>query len=138
MPVLRGLLSTLCKREGSWSRSLACFPLCVPLQMRPFVPTLRRLELGLAGFPSLQRCPPAQPVLGTACAWSHPPLAGSRLVAVLSLQAAEMDGFQADTEEDEEDDDCMIVDVQPGKGGKQNGSQALGRHSPQGAGTVCS
>ncbi|NXQ59042.1 CAF1A factor, partial [Anthoscopus minutus] len=30
-------------------------------------------------------------------------------------QAAEMDGFQADTEEDEEDDDCMIVDVQPGK-----------------------
>ncbi|NWH41049.1 CAF1A factor, partial [Chloropsis hardwickii] len=28
----------------------------------------------------------------------------------------EMDGFQADTEEDEEDDDCMIVDVQPGKG----------------------
>nr|XP_005497355.1 chromatin assembly factor 1 subunit A [Zonotrichia albicollis] len=31
-------------------------------------------------------------------------------------QAAEMDGFQADTEEDEEDDDCMIVDVQPGKG----------------------
>ncbi|NWI06334.1 CAF1A factor, partial [Tichodroma muraria] len=36
-------------------------------------------------------------------------------------QAAEMDGFQADTEEDEEDDDCMIVDVQPGKGGKGNG-----------------
>ncbi|CAN8201357.1 unnamed protein product [Coccothraustes coccothraustes] len=31
-------------------------------------------------------------------------------------RAAEMDGFQADTEEDEEDDDCMIVDVQPGKG----------------------
>ncbi|KAM4883850.1 chromatin assembly factor 1 subunit A [Sylvia borin] len=31
-------------------------------------------------------------------------------------QAADMDGFQADTEEDEEDDDCMIVDVQPGKG----------------------
>ncbi|NWV67867.1 CAF1A factor, partial [Malurus elegans] len=30
-------------------------------------------------------------------------------------QAAEMDGFQADTEEDEEDDDCMIVDVQPAK-----------------------
>ncbi|NXO77008.1 CAF1A factor, partial [Sitta europaea] len=30
-------------------------------------------------------------------------------------QAADMDGFQADTEEDEEDDDCMIVDVQPGK-----------------------
>ena len=29
-----------------------------------------------------------------------------------------MDGFQADTEEDEEDDDCMIVDIQPGKGGK--------------------
>ncbi|KFV94334.1 Chromatin assembly factor 1 subunit A, partial [Eurypyga helias] len=30
-------------------------------------------------------------------------------------EAAEMDGFQADTEEDEDDDDCMIVDVQPGK-----------------------
>ncbi|XP_065714296.2 chromatin assembly factor 1 subunit A isoform X2 [Patagioenas fasciata] len=30
-------------------------------------------------------------------------------------EAAEMDGFQADTEEDEEDDDCMIVDVQPGQ-----------------------
>ncbi|NXP44006.1 CAF1A factor, partial [Heliornis fulica] len=30
-------------------------------------------------------------------------------------EAAEMDGFQADTEEDEEDDDCMIVDVQSGK-----------------------
>ncbi|KAM9516042.1 chromatin assembly factor 1 subunit A [Guaruba guarouba] len=30
-------------------------------------------------------------------------------------EAAEMDGFQADTEEDEEDDDCMIVDIQPGK-----------------------
>ncbi|NWI97011.1 CAF1A factor, partial [Pitta sordida] len=29
--------------------------------------------------------------------------------------AVEMDGFQADTEEDEEDDDCMIVDVQPAK-----------------------
>ncbi|NXO61203.1 CAF1A factor, partial [Phainopepla nitens] len=34
-------------------------------------------------------------------------------------QAAETDGFQADTEEDEEDDDCMIVDVQPGKATKQ-------------------
>ncbi|NXL95533.1 CAF1A factor, partial [Alectura lathami] len=30
-------------------------------------------------------------------------------------EAMEMDGFQADTEEDEDDDDCMIVDVQPGK-----------------------
>ncbi|NXP18051.1 CAF1A factor, partial [Scytalopus superciliaris] len=30
-------------------------------------------------------------------------------------EAVEMDGFQADTEEDEEDDDCMIVDVQPAK-----------------------
>ncbi|XP_075031325.1 chromatin assembly factor 1 subunit A isoform X2 [Calonectris borealis] len=30
-------------------------------------------------------------------------------------EAAEMDGFQADTEEDEEDDDCMIVDIQPGR-----------------------
>lgn len=29
-----------------------------------------------------------------------------------------MDGFQADTEEDEEDDDCMIVDIQPGRGGE--------------------
>jgi len=31
----------------------------------------------------------------------------------------EMDGFQADTEEDEDDDDCMIVDVQPCKGGEK-------------------
>ncbi|NXF83277.1 CAF1A factor, partial [Sclerurus mexicanus] len=30
-------------------------------------------------------------------------------------EAVEMDGFQADTEEDEEDDDCMIVDVLPAK-----------------------
>ncbi|NXD31169.1 CAF1A factor, partial [Spelaeornis formosus] len=45
-------------------------------------------------------------------------------------QAAEMDGFQADTEEDEEDDDCMIVDVLPGKGGEEMGT----RHSPRGAG----
>ncbi|KAM6236045.1 LOW QUALITY PROTEIN: chromatin assembly factor 1 subunit A [Porphyrio hochstetteri] len=30
-------------------------------------------------------------------------------------EAAEMDGFQADTEEDEEDEDCMIVDIQSGK-----------------------
>ncbi|XP_074783984.1 chromatin assembly factor 1 subunit A [Athene noctua] len=30
-------------------------------------------------------------------------------------EAAEMDGFQADTEEDEEDDDCLIVNIQPGK-----------------------
>ncbi|XP_042667085.1 chromatin assembly factor 1 subunit A isoform X1 [Centrocercus urophasianus] len=30
-------------------------------------------------------------------------------------EAMEMDGFQADTEEDEDDDDCMIVDVQPCK-----------------------
>lgn len=36
----------------------------------------------------------------------------------LQAEAAEMDGFQADTEEDEEDDDCMIVDIQPGKGGE--------------------
>ncbi|XP_009999188.1 PREDICTED: chromatin assembly factor 1 subunit A [Chaetura pelagica] len=36
-------------------------------------------------------------------------------------EAVEMDGFQADTEEDEEDDDCMIVDIQPGKGGKISG-----------------
>lgn len=38
----------------------------------------------------------------------------------LKAEAAEMDGFQADTEEDEEDDDCMIVDIQPGKGGEIN------------------
>ena len=38
----------------------------------------------------------------------------------LKAEAAEMDGFQADTEEDEEDDDCVIVDIQPGKGGKIN------------------
>ncbi|NXC58119.1 CAF1A factor, partial [Aleadryas rufinucha] len=44
------------------------------------------------------------------------PRGAEQLVPVPSLQAAEMDGFQADTEEDEEDDDCMIVDVQPGKG----------------------
>lgn len=84
-------------------------------------------------------CSPAQTVPGTACArpgpW-HPRPPDSHPVPVLSLQAAEMDGFQADTEEDEEDDDCMIVDVQPGKGGKGNGYQALGRHSPKGAGTV--
>ncbi|KAM6041826.1 chromatin assembly factor 1 subunit A isoform 2-T4 [Chlamydotis macqueenii] len=30
-------------------------------------------------------------------------------------EGVEVDGFQADTEEDEEDDDCMIVDIQPGK-----------------------
>lgn len=38
-----------------------------------------------------------------------------------------MDGFQADTEEDEEDDDCMIVDIQSGKGGEINRYQSLGR-----------
>ncbi|XP_063259474.1 chromatin assembly factor 1 subunit A [Prinia subflava] len=41
-------------------------------------------------------------------------------------QAAEMDGFQADTEEDEEDDDCMIVDVQPGKGSTASESSGTG------------
>lgn len=53
----------------------------------------------------------------------------------------DMDGFQADTEEDEDDDDCVIVDVQPGKGGKIIASSPLagdrsqkGEHS--GAGTV--
>ncbi|NWR44472.1 CAF1A factor, partial [Regulus satrapa] len=56
-----------------------------------------------------------------------PPAAKRKATASMSItkfmkrprdaeQAAEMDGFQADTEEDEEDDDCMIVDVQPGKG----------------------
>ncbi|NXU99403.1 CAF1A factor, partial [Cettia cetti] len=43
-------------------------------------------------------------------------------------QAAELDGFQADTEEDEEDDDCMIVDVQPGKGGQGNGKTKQTKH----------
>lgn len=37
----------------------------------------------------------------------------------LKAEAMEMDGFQADTEEDEDDDDCMIVDVQPCKGGEK-------------------
>ncbi|NXQ24184.1 CAF1A factor, partial [Alaudala cheleensis] len=61
--------------------------------------------------------PPAQP---------GPPAAKRKALSSMSItqfmkrprgaeQAAEMDGFQADTEEDEEDDDCMIVDVQPGK-----------------------
>ncbi|NWT62106.1 CAF1A factor, partial [Erythrocercus mccallii] len=56
-----------------------------------------------------------------------PPAAKRKATASMSItkfmkrprnaeQAAEMDGFQADTEEDEEDDDCMIVDVLPGKG----------------------
>ncbi|XP_058714322.1 chromatin assembly factor 1 subunit A [Poecile atricapillus] len=56
-----------------------------------------------------------------------PPAAKRKAMASMSItkfmkrprdaeQAAEMDGFQADTEEDEEDDDCMIVDVQPAKG----------------------
>ncbi|XP_056368360.1 chromatin assembly factor 1 subunit A [Oenanthe melanoleuca] len=47
-------------------------------------------------------------------------------------QAAEMDGFQADTEEDEEDDDCMIVDVQPGKGStasESSGTRAAAQDS---------
>lgn len=70
-------------------------------------------------FPSLQMCPD---VPSTAWARSHTwhPHLGSHLLRVLPLKAAELDGFQADTEEDEEDDDCMIVDVQPGKGGKGN------------------
>ncbi|XP_006278730.1 chromatin assembly factor 1 subunit A [Alligator mississippiensis] len=33
-------------------------------------------------------------------------------------EAVEMDGFQADTEEEEEEDDCMIVDIQPNKDSK--------------------
>lgn len=45
----------------------------------------------------------------------------------------DMDGFQADTEEDEDDDDCIIVDVQPGKGGKIIDSSLLaGDHSQKG------
>lgn len=106
---LWGLLCSLRNRGGSWSRSLAWFPLSVPLvplQIRTFVTPSgsggRELQLFL---PS--RC---QPVLAHPCALP---------------QAADMDGFQADTEEDEEDDDCMIVDVQPGKGGQGNGGQAL-------------
>ncbi|RMC01019.1 hypothetical protein DUI87_22706 [Hirundo rustica rustica] len=64
---------------------------------------------------------------GPAAPQPAPPAAKRKAVGSMSItkfmkrprgaqQAAEMDGFQADTEEDEEDDDCMIVDVQPGKG----------------------
>ncbi|NXO45271.1 CAF1A factor, partial [Locustella ochotensis] len=60
-----------------------------------------------APFPALQGCP-ALPC-GSLGLLPH------TWYLFLPLQAAEMDGFQADTEEDEEDDDCMIVDVQPAK-----------------------
>lgn len=48
----------------------------------------------------------------------HPQLPVKGSSVSLQAEAAEMDGFQADTEEDEEDDDCMIVDIQPGRGGE--------------------
>ncbi|NXS88786.1 CAF1A factor, partial [Erpornis zantholeuca] len=65
-------------------------------------------------------------VPGVALPQPTPPAAKRKAVGSMSItkfmkrpqgaeQAAEVDGFQADTEEDEEDDDCMIVDVQPGK-----------------------
>ncbi|NXM54828.1 CAF1A factor, partial [Illadopsis cleaveri] len=65
-------------------------------------------------------------VPGLAVPQPTPPAAKRKATASMSItkfmkrprgaeQAADMDGFQADTEEDEEDDDCMIVDVQPGK-----------------------
>ncbi|NXR72500.1 CAF1A factor, partial [Pycnonotus jocosus] len=65
-------------------------------------------------------------VPGMAVPQPTPPAAKRKAMGSMSItkfmkrprnaeQAAEMDGFQADTEEDEEDDDCMIVDVQPGK-----------------------
>ncbi|NWT10424.1 CAF1A factor, partial [Vireo altiloquus] len=65
-------------------------------------------------------------VPGVALPQPTPPAGKRKAVGSMSItkfmkrprgaeQAAEMDGFQADTEEDEEDDDCMIVDVQPGK-----------------------
>ncbi|XP_037240236.1 chromatin assembly factor 1 subunit A isoform X1 [Falco rusticolus] len=46
-------------------------------------------------------------------------------------EAVEMDGFQADTEEDEEDEDCMIVDIQPGKGS----TLAVTETAPESSGT---
>ncbi|XP_050168565.1 chromatin assembly factor 1 subunit A isoform X1 [Myiozetetes cayanensis] len=68
------------------------------------------------------------PVLGTVGPQSNPAPAKRKGVGSMSItrfmkrarrdgqaEAVEMDGFQADTEEDEEDDDCMIVDVQPAK-----------------------
>ncbi|NXU46329.1 CAF1A factor, partial [Drymodes brunneopygia] len=71
-------------------------------------------------------------VPGLAAPQLNPPAAKRKAVGSMSItkfmkrprdaqqvSAAELDGFQADTEEDEEDDDCMIVDVQPGKGGNQ-------------------
>ncbi|XP_051495695.1 chromatin assembly factor 1 subunit A isoform X2 [Apus apus] len=48
-------------------------------------------------------------------------------------EAVEMDGFQADTEEDEEDDDCMIVDIQPGKDSRLAAPEAASEPSSAGA-----
>ncbi|NXK67198.1 CAF1A factor, partial [Sylvietta virens] len=98
LPVLRGLLSTLCNREGSragaWPGSH-----CVCHGRGAAWHKSVALGAGNCGF----SCPPGVPPCPGLCQLSH-------LVPALSLQAAEMDGFQADTEEDEEDDDCMIVD----------------------------
>lgn len=112
------------KRGKDPEQSLASFPLSVHCT-EAFAHSSQLMELGIADFlPSrcahhLPRGCPALPVpaLPPGTSWLT---AGT---CSLSLQAAEMDGFQADTEEDEEDDDCMIVDVQPGKGGKGDGHQ---------------
>ncbi|XP_014742724.1 PREDICTED: chromatin assembly factor 1 subunit A [Sturnus vulgaris] len=76
-------------------------------------------------------------VPGLAVPQATPPAAKRKALGSMSIthfmkrardaeQAAEMDGFQADTEEDEEDDDCMIVDVQPGKGSTASESSGTG------------
>lgn len=111
------------KRGKDPEQSLASFPLSVHCT-EAFAHRSQLVELGIADFlPS--RCAHTCPEGAQHCLCQLWPLAppGSQLVPALSLQAAEMDGFQADTEEDEEDDDCMIVDVQPGKGGKGDGHQ---------------
>ncbi|KAI1230616.1 Chromatin assembly factor 1 subunit A, partial [Lamprotornis superbus] len=80
-------------------------------------------------------------VPGLAVPQPTPPAAKRKALGSMSItqfmkkprdaeQAAEMDGFQADTEEDEEDDDCMIVDVQPGKGSTASESSGT-RAAPQ-------
>ncbi|NWW39999.1 CAF1A factor, partial [Panurus biarmicus] len=95
------------------------------------VPCAGRDEAGAAPQPA----PPKRKALGSMSItrfMKRPREAG---------QAAEMDGFQADTEEDEEDDDCMIVDVQPGKGGKGNGvfmKTTQTQHIPSFAGSTAS
>lgn len=44
------LFIALCNSETSWSRSLACFLLYVPLQMRPFIKSQCLLKPGVADF----------------------------------------------------------------------------------------